>query len=146
MIFNQVAKTATALIHVENSPFIFHLTGSRYFGTSTPESDFDFFIEWTEGLEPWLISHGFKLDSQTYSGDPSFVKVYKSENVDIQIVDNAKIKEQIQRRLFPLFKELTPNKELAKKLWHLCYHLYNDGMFGQSMGIKRVNIPLTMMI
>ncbi len=127
---------------LRNSQWAFHLTGSRFFGTHTDQSDWDFFIEWNDQIELWLEENEFALDSQSYANDPLFVKVYKRDNVHVQLVDNAKIKARIQHRLKPFFSAIKPDKEMAQRFWQLATRLYIDGQEGEKQGFKRVKIPV----
>jgi hypothetical protein len=120
----------SALQSIEVSSFVFHLTGSRYFGTQREDSDWDFFVDYSAELITWLEDNSFTLDSTSYKEDPVMCMVYKKENVHIQVVHSAKMKEWIQHLLYPLFRGMKPDKETSKKLWIHATRLYKAGMDG----------------
>lgn len=115
---------------LQNSHFQFFLTGSRYFGTHTEKSDWDFFVERNPGLEEWLQQNGFHVESVSYDKDPVITQVWKKDEVHIQVVICAKAKMQVQRRLEWIFVRHKPSKDEAKLLWALGMTLYRDGLDG----------------
>lgn len=124
-----------ALDYVRLSKFEFHLTGSRYFGTSHEESDWDFFIQESEDLIDDLRANGFSCCSETYAHDPIMTAVYGHENVHIQIVISATMKAWIQECLKPVFMITKPSKDQAKILWALGTKLYRNGMEADVYGV-----------
>ena len=59
------------------STFAFYLTGSRFYGEVTAQSDWDFFVLDHANLDYWLLDNGFiLLDSHKYN-DPATVMVYR---------------------------------------------------------------------
>lgn len=80
---------------------IFHLTGSRRFGTSVAISDFDYFVKESD-LKPFrdqLMSLGLRQKRWTHYGDPSVSQILEYGNiVDIQVIKDeyfdAKVKAQ----------------------------------------------------
>jgi hypothetical protein len=145
MIVNQRQPVLSALQVIEASKFEFHLTGSRYFLSHTTDSDYDFFVEYVDGLLEWLGQNQFQLDSSSYPEDLQMVKVYRRDNVHVQVVNCAKIRVRVQHRLYHVFRELKPTKEQAKMLWSLALRLYVDGMDGRGMGLSlAAKLPLDM--
>lgn len=76
----------------------FHLTGSRYFGSATFSSDWDFFTSASQkGIVEFLESLGFEKEyGRDESGelptnyvDSSVIAVYKLGNVHVQLVKSA---------------------------------------------------------
>lgn len=122
-----VYRQQVALSFVQMSKFQFFLTGSRFFGTHTEESDWDFFVQYSQEVEPALINAGFKLETESYATDPNFVKVYKRENVHIQIVRDARHKLRVQHNLIPIMLQIKPTKEQARTLWAMMMKTYQDG-------------------
>ena len=56
-----VYKSPTVLMleKMKDSPFVFHQTGSRYFGNNSLDSDYDFFTKNCEEARQFLIKNGF---------------------------------------------------------------------------------------
>ena len=79
-------------------------TGSRYFNSDTPHSDFDFFIEKSffdeYKVEEFLTSLGFYLFSTSAYKDSQTIAVYTTGyghgKIDIQIVKDASLKYRAQ--------------------------------------------------
>lgn len=88
----------------------FYLTGSRYAGTATDASDWDFFVAESDtatiaeplGMEKWLMDRGFTLiqDDQTavdeeYADHPYTVGVYRNRHpagkVEVQVVTDVEV-------------------------------------------------------
>lgn len=81
--------------------YTFYLTGSRFFGTDTEESDFDFFVEGDERgwyLDGFLQSLKFtKVDTSPYKTDVSCVAIYQhSSGIHIQVVDNVERRKTVR--------------------------------------------------
>lgn len=130
MIYGQEkSKVFKALDFISSSPFVFYLTGSRYFGTERPDSDYDFFTQENEQLEKVLEDNGFRLDSESYQGDPIMTKVYARENVHIQLVIDVKMKAWVQLLLASYIQKYKPDKEQLKSLWSIAIKLYRDGQY-----------------
>jgi len=88
------------------SRFVFHLTGSRFFGTNREDSDYDFFVEddhyspFVGNVRSWLISEAFYLmDKSDYLSTVQGINdVYQhvSANIQVQVVQDATKKQRIQ--------------------------------------------------
>src|SRR5215831_14473791 len=131
MIYGEACEfPTTALDQIRKSQFVFRLTGSRYFKTSTPESDWDFFIKDSPEVRKYLSDRDFVIDSESYSGDPLFTCVLKKENVHVQLVNDEKAKWWVQHCIQQLIGNLEAfkDKENAKVLWRVAMKLYMDGM------------------
>lgn len=109
-------------------PTKFYLTGSRYFGTATPESDWDFFTQHDVTTAKWLEANGWHVESESYAQDPIMVAVYRKGITHVQLVGDVRVKSHLQNRLKWIFRELKPNKTQAKMLWLYATRLYNDGV------------------
>lgn len=124
---------------LEQAPFEFHLTGSRFFGYDTPESDWDFFVDSAVlgglfGLENWLRHIGFYKDSDIIDySKTSIVQVWKHTlaPIQIQIVEDAQLKADVQNvmnsipRLTYQMGELS--KECRKVLWDVALATFSAG-------------------
>lgn len=82
------SDTITEMLH--KAPFKFHLTGSRYFGNSSSLSDTDYYTQYNEEVEKWLVTNGFRLLGQksAYYWDLNTESVYRSHKTDIQLQKN----------------------------------------------------------
>lgn len=81
----------------DTEEFEFFLTGSRYFGTSTPGSDWDFFVEDTPDVIAFLEGIGFELQTdKEYSHDRVTVNTYRLQNVEVQLVSDVGLKKRAQ--------------------------------------------------
>ena len=106
--------------------YFFVVTGSRFFGLQTPESDWDFFTEDTGLVRQFLIRSGFKMNETSYSYDKSIKAVFEKDNVHVQLIDDVLKKIKIQNKLFSTFRLLKPNKVQARWLWKLAYDIAYD--------------------
>ena len=116
VVLNETQQVLRAL---EDSPFEFYLTGSRFFGNFRQDSDYDFFVD--ENIVPWLIENGFeRLPTHNYL-DLLTVSVFQKGNVHIQVVKDVVLKSRVQQ----LIKETIPgiyftfNKTNHSLLWNL---------------------------
>lgn len=76
---------------LERGPFIFYLTGSRYFGDFNHASDYDYLAVHSQEVRSYLTQQGFELlDSPSYGieNDITVIAVYRRGNVDVQILTN----------------------------------------------------------
>ena len=94
------------------------LTGSRYFGTSGPLSDWDFMLE--SGKE-YLLPSDFELvrEPRYTEVDHTVTSVYKSylRNVHIQVVPNLQLKIRAQELLKETGALIGVPKEFQKYVW-----------------------------
>ena len=63
---NQTDNSFSMVETIRRSPIEFHLTGSRFFGNNTPESDWDFFVEESKDLRFWLATYEFLQEGFDY--------------------------------------------------------------------------------
>jgi hypothetical protein len=127
------SEVLRALVAIESAPYQFHFTGSRFFGHSKPNSDWDFFVQGpltlveTTKFFTWLRENGFRKDpsSSYYSGirsDVEQVWQHRSGAVHIQVVKNATLKSNAQKALASIpgigFIMGRMSKEDRKILWH----------------------------
>ena len=112
-------NTSNPLEALQNSAFQFYLTGSRFFGRTRPDSDYDFFCEDAEDIEEYLKSQGFRstqVRETNYFGTEGIVKIYRNGIVDVHLVSNAPLKQKVQT----ILKEqnmLQGNKATQKQIW-----------------------------
>lgn len=106
---------------MENSEFVFYLTGSRFFGGFNPASDWDYFAEDSPEIRKFLYSLGFQEDDNIMNqyDDSTIVTVLFRNDVQVQLVQNVLLKEAAQTFLstYALMKS-TP-KEARKYLWNM---------------------------
>jgi hypothetical protein len=114
------------VVKMMESEHRFHLTGSRYFGNSTNQSDWDFFVQDSDGVRNWLDANGFKINKNSkYYSDGFCVDVYRLNItyynwIDVQVVSDSVLKLKAQ----DLIKKTVPpsaleNKAFARIVWRL---------------------------
>lgn len=118
--------------------FEFYLTGSRFFGGATVESDWDFFVEYSAELESTLKDLGFERDSESTYEDPSIALVMskyetwqgRKTKLDIQLVKDAAKKLAIQTQLKNhwLYNAIPGSKEMRKAMWYGAYAGFNAAL------------------
>ena len=129
----------TAFESLRKAPFKLYLTGSRYFGVSHPDSDFDFFTKYNQTTEQYLKQSGFKIETERYMEVKKperdlqkIVKIMTTHNIHVQLVEEPDKKMIIQETLAEL-KMTKPtyrggitagiNKAANKKMWVMAYML-----------------------
>ena len=126
--FDDILNFASTITLLTNSDFKYYLTGSRYFGNETKNSDWDFFVEYEPDVIEELKSLGFVME-YVDDVDPTvkFVYKYTSGKFEIHVI----ITEFINIRNFvnELIKNTFPNgfdnsnkqkiKELLKAMYEL---------------------------
>lgn len=127
----------------------FQLTGSRFFGTSTEKSDWDFFTQDSPGVRLWLTTNGF-VDSTGGTGyvdDGLCVDVFTfvgeherfnpSQYIQVQLVKDFSLKQKIQEQLSRMYPTFTRDKNLARAIWKGAYEFYSMGHNdGYQSGVK----------
>ena len=103
------------ILQLQNHPtYKFYLTGSRYFNTSSPLSDWDFFVEDNPPvIRTFLLSMGFRRDlgsinnnyqpSEIIGVGPSVqpqVMLFKLKHIHIQVVPPEHLQEKIAAQQF----------------------------------------------
>lgn len=106
------------------------LTGSRFFGTATESSDYDFYAQMHEDTRNALLRMGFKpvsdeFDFGEYNADPNIAEVLRYEcndnnHIDVQLVHNIEVKDTVQYLLqvMGVVTEDVP-KEKLKHWWQV---------------------------
>lgn len=124
------------LSKLDNSDIKYYLTGSRYFGSSIPLSDWDFFTQDNSKVHRHLASLGFvalRLNQENiYHEDPTIVEVMEKGQVQIQLVKDSEKKQRCQEMLNrpPVkFHFLTAAKGMESREWwswaFRCYKLFS---------------------
>jgi hypothetical protein len=108
-------NASTSLVLLQTLPYDFYLTGSRFFGNPTKESDWDFYCEYNENLIDTLKDHGFRTLIPTTYRDANTSLVLRRDNVDIQFVKDFAKKHKVQSLLLQLIKHFDlPLKDFTK--------------------------------
>ena len=98
-IVNRKKSTEEVLIDaLRNSEFEFYLTGSRFFLTHKPSSDWDFFTKDCEEVRRFLTNFGFRPEAGEYS-DKLTTTVYRQPFIDVQLVSDVECKRIAQEIL-----------------------------------------------
>ena len=113
---------------MENSFYTFHLTGSYYFGKVKPNSDYDFFANYSSEIVSFLESLGFyKKSFSTYSDNNTVCVMHCNGefSIDVQLVHDALHKLKIQKVINEHFKNIYNNltKEQRKDFWNSMYSI-----------------------
>lgn len=146
-------ETLEAIMTLERAAFPFHLNGSRFFGTNTDYSDWDFFCGDHEDIEEWLKLNKFKAvpvslkedgDGYGYTNRraiaPSFfpkialdaprqdvTKVLRRGKVDVQMVTDPKMRTQ----LINWIRDKMPCYRNINKRYHkIVYNFFFDIIYG----------------
>ncbi len=121
-----------------SSRFVFTLTGSRFFGGYTANSDWDFFIQESGEVERFLSSIGFLPLSFTNYKDELTSKVYRhsQEKIDVQLVKNSVIKLRAQEILYniqvssPYFATIFKEKWFVREMfWNFAFLMANSDTY-----------------
>jgi hypothetical protein len=125
----------------ENRDFVFHLTGSRFFGGDSPCSDWDFFTSDTEAVRDFLWNMGFTRLTNgygwasygSYQHDGNTTDVYRHySGIDIALNRDIEKKKKAQDILFKsdILRTLKltsasqkQKKQMAREFWNLVYLL-----------------------
>lgn len=111
------------LITLQQLPVDLYLTGSRFFNPKC-DADFDFFCQNTPEIQSLFKSLGYAdITSRFYEGCCQVVKVYRKGKIDVQLVQNAILKQQIQQQLLSFYGTRFNNfpKSERKIYWRLAY-------------------------
>lgn len=110
------------------SDFTFYMTGSRFWGNYYSKSDWDFFTHENQMVYSWLVQNGFEVVSKSTYTDLNCSTVMQKGKIQVQLVKDAKVKNDIQKILFDNFPNGFPDKEFAKRMWNLAYKSYMLGL------------------
>ena len=148
-----ISSTDSKLELMKNSSYPFQLTGSRFFGTDTAKSDWDFFVQDTPEVKEWLMSLGFFRhgNQSPYAGDGlcTGVMVFNGYNpsretdpaddsaqIHVQLVNDFSLKQKIQIKLKGMcsygvndeYDHFPTDKFLARVLWKQAFAFYSMGL------------------
>ena len=118
------------LDEMEQAPFAFHLTGSRFFDCVQPNSDWDFFVENQPDLKKWLVDHRFQLESGSDYNSTDVVEVWVGPPVYIQTVKDAGLKSAVQDGLLSSgwkYWMYRHSKDDQKTIWDFAFNLFRAG-------------------
>ena len=130
MLHNMPVNGSTSvfmtLVELQGSTTDFFLTGSRFFGNATEQSDWDFYAEYTYDLKKSMSLQGWKeAKACQYRMDPNVATVLKKSGIHVQLVRHLKIKHVCQEALRPFITQL--GKAEQRWLWHAAYIMYLTG-------------------
>ena len=126
---NENSEITKTIREMEDSSIVFYLTGSRFFGSSNDNSDYDFFIQkdtkdkdYVSELENFqnelLLSLGFRIEAYAeYSSDDSQIVdvwIHETLPIHIQVVSNAALKDIAQKHLY----DIIPGRLMSLKDTH----------------------------
>ena len=126
---------------LDKSMVDFYPTGSRYFGTATQYSDWDYFTVESRATEGWLVGYGFREiinRDNSYYLDDACVKVYRWESgdpgrhVDVQFIYahmmEVKKKAQVALRNCPFNWQFQVGGSFSKRasFWNWMYSLCKE--------------------
>jgi hypothetical protein len=137
MLLNMQNIMPSIISEMRSSLYEFYLTGSRYWGTFTEKSDWDFFVQDSKSVREYLTKRGFTNYSRysEYAADGQCIDVFVyrpfnepssddlSNQVHVQIVLDAKFKQAVQEELFRLFPRGFRDKDEASKIWLTAFTL-----------------------
>jgi len=117
MIDTEGALKSLGVLVLANSERTFHLTGSRYFGTSRSNSDYDFFVQYDKGIEQYLSGLGFEQEWANSYDDPIAHSCWSCGNIHVQVVTDAKLKKRVQDWLKTRPALMVGTKEQLRGVW-----------------------------
>ena len=122
------------------STYQFHLTGSRFFQFNRPDSDWDFFVQYSFEVEQFIVGLGFAFveGSDNNYTDFSNIRIYRHpDGVDVQMVLDEKVKNTVQN-LIKLYvpSKILKDKKLTPSIWNICFSAYNAGFLDDGLKHK----------
>ena len=110
---------------MQTSQFVFHLTGSQFFGNARVDSDYDFLVQDSLQVREFLQSSGFKKLHNSGYDDSSIVAVFhyhgvNKPSVDVQCVKNVEVKLKAQDLVRECYGSDLPKDRLERyRMWNL---------------------------
>jgi len=133
-MLNGVVECACAvtktLIVLERAPFPVYLTGSRFFGTEVPSSDWDFFTADSPATRAYLQKEGFTEPRTKQYASPDVVTVFRkvgrgTPGFDVQIVKDVTVKSAVQQMLKTTgMLTARTSKAKAREIWTLAFSMW----------------------
>jgi len=116
---------------LENSEFKFYLTGSRFFGGYTANSDYDYFAKATDPVRHYLSWLGFDEDTISmdyFPADANTTAVFTSpcKKIQVQLQYDVEAKLRIQsiiKSSIPQFQFF--EKYVRKSIWVAMYKAHS---------------------
>lgn len=135
--------TQLGLYALQQSPYMFYLTGSRAFSTVVAENtDYDFFIQDSVQVQDWLKLNGFHSLSKNngYRGACEINAIYGRAKIHVQLVLNEDKKMLIQKQILAQFPNFnTIQKPTRTHIWRLCYRIADlKNNSGTSINLSRI--------
>lgn len=136
MLQNFTLPMPAIIREMEKSDFSFYLTGSRFWGNTHSDSDWDFFTDDCEAVRQWLRQNGFEhyRSTSSYAGDGQCNAVFVLGDVSdgrnlvqVQVVKSATVKNTIQRQLYLLHPAGFSDKGQARAIWQTAFAMYELG-------------------
>lgn len=121
-------KTQNLLNKLQNdNRFTFYLTGSRFFGGASENSDWDFMVEENAGLDNFLKENNFSDIGYENYNDCSVLAVWFNATVHVQVLKEGtlrkKLKVQSMLKECEIMPILSSDKRLRSMLWNLLLSL-----------------------
>lgn len=116
----------------------FFITGSRAYGNSTEDSDYDFFVSTSKyensefDLRHWLNGNDFNVltyyahyDIHEMKRNQQLIDIYRHPcGIDVQIVKDAVKKLEIQKFVFSFPQYKTLSKVQQRRMWIEAYRFF----------------------
>lgn len=122
------------------STHVFYMTGSRWLGTADRDSDYDFFATSSPELITWLVMLEFQeidFSQSPYGLDPAIQRVFRKGRIDIQLVESAELRSEMQECLKESGLAMIPNnsrsyskpdqKSIKALIWRAAWQLVEIG-------------------
>lgn len=132
-LMNCTPTPATKPFHetfMEQFPNSLWLTGSRFFGFHTNQSDWDFFAEYSTDCLNWLYDHGFIETGEPYN-DANIATVLAKHNVHVQLVSDPQQRHEAQEwikqnNLHYLINKRVASKEEIRTTWAIALRCHRE--------------------
>jgi hypothetical protein len=137
-MFADTIVTQDVFKALDRLPVELHLTGSRYFGHSSSNSDWDFFTQHSNETAANLEKLGFRPLTYTSYVDMESVMVYRGRfpknntlpivQVDVQLVRDVLLKIHAQKIMYTHLRYVMSKipKDARNKLWNVAFWLLTD--------------------
>lgn len=150
IVGNYKTEADKLLAQLEQSEFQFFLTGSRFFGTNNPNSDYDLFCEENPKIEQFLTDLGFvSLKDNFYHGevtDINTAKVFRSllcvPSIDVQLVKLVDLKVELQTYLLANKIRVPITKSVQRTFWDAEYAKFLLAKQRAERGILNEDLPI----
>jgi hypothetical protein len=128
MTIDLVPEHISVVSTLQESPYMFYLTGSRAgLGTPREDSDWDFFTQDNDEVREWLRNQGYRLHSVGYTDDPQIATVFRFDgstiSVDVQLIVDVSKKQRAQAAINKHHAIYGLNKHDARRVWKAMYEL-----------------------